>query len=192
MLNDACPTARPSPIHPGASPLAQRGIALAIALVLLVVIGLGSVVAMKTGMFSTMISGNLRSNQMAVQAAESALRFCERAAMLVPPAVPVQPLPLVNTDRPTAWQTVANWSAGAGMAVTLPAAVTDSANGGLQYAQRPQCMVETMELRLVRGAIDEEAYLVTARGFSPNYRTDAQGAINGAEVWLQSTIRFTP
>ncbi len=170
----------------------ERGIALAIALILLAVIGISSVTAMRSGMFGTMVAGNLQQGQLALQAAEAALRFCERQAMVLPAGVPVQPVPLTNTDQPTAWTTPANWLPAAGMAATLPNAVVDSAAAGVQYNVLPQCMVERMELRSVRGALDEEAFLVTARGFSPNFRRDAQGAINGSEVWLQSTIRFTP
>lgn len=36
-----------------------------------------------------------------------------------------------------------------------------------------------------------EAYIITARGFSPDYDTSANGTpISGAEVWLQSSIQI--
>lgn len=170
----------------------QRGIVLAIALILLAVIGIGSMTAMKSGIFGNMVVANMSQNQMALQAAEAALRFCERQAMATPPGVPIQPVPLVDTDQPRAWSDIANWAVGSPMVATLPAAVVDSAAANVSYNLAPQCMVERMELRTVRGAMDEDAFLVTARGFSPNYRRDGQGVINGSEVWVQSTIRFTP
>ncbi|MEZ5652283.1 MAG: PilX N-terminal domain-containing pilus assembly protein [Burkholderiaceae bacterium] len=170
----------------------ERGIALPVALILLAVIGLSSITIMRSSTFGAMIAGNLRQGQLAMQAAEAALRFCERQVMSGAPAVPVQPIPAVASDTPTAWNNVANWAAGAGMVVTLPNNVVDSAAAGIRYARAPECMVERMELLAVRGAMDEEAFQITARGFSPNFRSDANGAINGAEVWLQSTIRYTP
>jgi len=127
-----------------------------------------------------------------MQAAEAALRFCERQVMSGLGAVPIQPVPAINSDSPSAWNVPANWQAGAGMVATLPANVVNSAAARVQYGERPQCMVERMELLAVRGAMDEDAFQITARGFSPNFRRDGAGTINGAEVWLQSTIRYTP
>lgn len=169
----------------------QRGIVLAVALIMLAVIGLGSVTAMRSGIFGNLIAGNLRSNQLAVQAAELALRFCERQAMSDPPTITVQPLPALNTESPTLWTLPASWNGAAALATTLPQAVMNSPKSAIRYEQSPQCLVEALELRRTRGAFDETAFLITARGFSPDYSADGDGAVNGSEVWLQSTIRFT-
>lgn len=170
----------------------QRGVALAVALILLVVIGLSSVTAIQSGLFGSMVANNLRTNQLAVQAAEMALRFCERSARLDPPTVPIQPLPAVNSDAPVGWNDINNWEGGAQIALDLPAAIVNSPNSDVAYGRVPQCLVERMELRPMRGSIDEEALLITARGFSPDYRTNGAQRLNGSEVWLQSTIRWTP
>lgn len=170
----------------------QRGVALAVALILLVVIGLSSVTAIQSGLFGSMVANNLRTNQLAVQSAEMALRFCERGARQDPPVVPIQPLPPVNSDAPTGWNDINNWEGGAQIALDLPAAIVNSPNSDVVYARVPQCLVERMELRPMRGSIDEEAFLITARGFSPDYRTNGGQRLNGSEVWLQSTIRWTP
>ena len=174
-----------------AGPAHQHGVALAISLILLAVIAITSTVAMRSGIFSGLVAQNLRANQMAVQSAEMALRYCERLAMQDPPGLPVQPLPAVDTDRPQAWATVANWQAG-GISFELPANVVNSPASSVIWRQSPQCLVEALELRRVRGAMDEVAYLVTARGFSPDYRVNAGVVTSGAEVWLQSLVRFTP
>lgn len=179
MMNDNPPPGR------------HRGVALAVALILLAVIGLGSVTALRSGMFGSLIAGNLRSNQLAVQAAEMALRYCERLAMTDPPGITVQALPATNTDRPDLWRVKANWSGPTALAFDLPDAVVNSPKSAIRYAQAPQCLVERMELRRGRGAFDEVAFQVTGRGFSPNFSVDGDGAINGSEVWLQSTLRFT-
>lgn len=171
-------------------PVRQRGIVLAVALILLAVIGLGSVAAMNSGLFGGLIASNLRSNQLAVQAAELSLRYCERLAMMDPPGIVIQPLPPVNTDQPTLWTDMTTWTNGT--ALTLPADAINSSQSDDVYPTAPQCLVEAMELRAAAGSFDEVAYLITARGFSPNYQAEANQMVSGSEVWLQSTIRFTP
>lgn len=168
----------------------QRGIVLAVSLILLAVIGLSSVTALKSGLFGGLVASNMRSNELAVQAAEMALRFCERQVMADPPAIAIQPLPLVATDQPVLWADINTWVLG--LAFTLPDVVVNSPRSDIRYVQAPQCLVESMELRRTRGSFDEAAFVITARGFSPEYRADANGAISGSQVWLQSTIRYTP
>ncbi len=168
----------------------QRGVVLAVALILLAVIGLGSVTALKAGLFGGLVANNLRANELAVQAAEMALTFCERQAVTDPPGVPIQPLPAVATDTPVMWATIANWNNG--IAFNLPDPVVNSPRSDIRYVQAPQCIVESMELVPLKGSFDEIAFLITARGFSPDYRVDANGRVFGSEVWLQSTMRYTP
>ncbi|MGH1360962.1 MAG: pilus assembly PilX family protein [Burkholderiaceae bacterium] len=168
----------------------QRGVVLAVALILLAVIGLGSVAALKSGLFGGLVANNLRSNELAVQAAEMALTFCERQAVADPPGVPIQPLPPVATDAPVLWATITPWTDGT--AFNLPDPVVNSPRSDVRYVQAPQCLVERMELIPLKGSFDEVAFLITARGFSPDYRVDGNGQVVGSEVWLQSTMRYTP
>ncbi len=180
-----------NPDHPPSNRRRQQGVVLAVSLILLAVIGIGSVAALRSGVFSNLVAHNLRSNQLAVQAAEMALRFCERQAMADPPAIPVQPLPAVNTARPVLWNDLDQWEGAATIATSIAAEILDSPKSDARYLVAPQCLVEAMELRRSRGAFDETAFLITARGFSPDYSVDADGVVNGSEVWLQSVIRFT-
>ena len=98
---------------------------------------------------------------------------------------------LVNMDgapAPTQWQTRSNWGT---LANTLPTTVTNSSNSaGIAMGLRPQCMVE--ELRLAQSDMQKaQAYLITARGYSPDYSADANGKTKtGTEIWVQSTVRF--
>ena len=178
-------------LHP--TPKKQQGVALAVALILLAVIGLSSVTAMQSGLFGSMISNNLRTNALAVQSAEMGLRFCERGVRLDPDNVLWQPLPAINTDRPTQWNAIGSWGGGAAIALDVPAAVVDSSNSTVRYSRVPQCLVERMELQKQKGAIDEVAFLITARGFSPDYREDGNGTrTSGSVAWLQSIFRWTP
>lgn len=184
-MKPICTMTRPRPHR-------QHGVALAVSLILLVVIGLSSVTAIQSGMFGSMIANNTRTNQLAVQAAEMALRFCERGVQQDPPAVPIQPLPAINTDAPVGWNDINNWQGGGQLALDLPGAIVNSANSDVTYGRVPQCLVEQMELRPMAGAIDEVAFLITARGFSPDYVANGNQLVAGSEVWLQSTIRWTP
>lgn len=51
----------------------------------------------------------------------------------------------------------------------------------------PRCMVERLRLNSEEGA-RREAFLVTAVGFSPDYRKESGKPDSGGEVWLQSTV----
>lgn len=48
-------------------------------------------------------------------------------------------------------------------------------------------MVERLRLNSEEGA-RREAFLVTAVGFSPDYRKESGKPDSGGEVWLQSTV----
>ena len=67
---------------------------------------------------------------------------------------------------------------------TRPAEAVRSTATDLAPTRRPVCLVER-----VAWSAGQEAYLVTARGFSPGHQQDAAGATTaGAAVWLQSTL----
>ena len=66
------PTTRPRPA-------AQRGIVLIMALIMLVVISLLTAVSVRNATSSEGVNANVRQTQLAGQAAETALRYCERS-----------------------------------------------------------------------------------------------------------------
>jgi Tfp pilus assembly protein PilX len=59
---------------------AQQGVALIVALVMLVIIALMSVSVIRGSLTSDLIANNARSQSLAQQSAELALRYCERQA----------------------------------------------------------------------------------------------------------------
>lgn len=61
----------------------QNGVVLIIALILLVVISLLAVTSLRGAGSAESISGNVRTTELATQAAEIALRHCEAAALKV-------------------------------------------------------------------------------------------------------------
>lgn len=175
----------------------QRGVVLVIALILLAVIGLSSAAALRGSLFGDKVSNNLRTGTVAMQAAEQALKVCENSVRVqvwtealpaLAPPVPIQAI----AQNPAQWTVRANWALNPpGLATQLPAAAMTSPNSTVVYRRLPQCMVEEVELRRARGASPlTRVFLVTARGFSPDFQADGNGVPTaGSEVWLQSQIR---
>lgn len=165
---------------------AQRGFVLVLALIMLVVLSAAAAWAAKAAISGEQVANNLRMLTGAQQSAEMALRYCENQ-MLGGNAAGLK----VNMDgapNPVQWKTRSNW---ASKANTLPASVTNSGDAaGIAMVVRPQCMVE--ELRLAQSDMQNaQAYLITARGFSPDYSADASGKTStGTEIWVQSSLRF--
>ena len=75
------------------------------------------------------------------------------------------------------WPREAVW-AGCGLRILGSAAT---------FARAPQCLIEEMVLPRSKGEDDAASYLVTARAFSPDWRTGLFAG--GAQVWLQSVVR---
>lgn len=183
-------------------PAKQRGVALVIALILLIVITIGSVVAMRSALFSDMVSKNMRAQNLAMQSAEMALRYCEQQVANNSIVLNVFELndPMVTNE----WQTMANWLPANGRVNTVPAAYLGTT---IDYETPPQCIVRRLSYLEAYGseALPADAtkpedrgmspdylffFRVTARGFSPDFQRDASGnSISGAEVWLQSMVR---
>ena len=188
-------------------PQRSQGIVLVVALILLIVITISSVVAMRSAQSNDMVSGNLRAQTLAQQAAEIALRWCEQQ-LIDKAAINVFALndPAITNE----WQNAANWLAANGRVNTVPAAflgVATAANGLANYETAPQCIVRRLDHEELYSGVDILAttirtqdrglpqeyvfvWRITARGFSPDYQRNAGGqAISGSEAWVQSTIR---
>lgn len=166
----------------------QRGIVLVIALILLAVMSISAVAAFRSTLTSGTFSANLRTQDQALQAAEAALRYCEAQIALQDPIVKVQPILVSEEDKPAPWEKLQEWDR---VASNLPAAIAGSAQAAPEFA--PQCLIEEMVLPRPKGGYDEfHAYLVTARGFSNDYRRSAWASSAGAEAWLQSVVHAIP
>ena len=173
----ACLTARRAP--PRVSSRRQKGVALMVALVMLVIIGLASVSIMRGALSSDLVANNTRVQALASQAAQIALRYCEDQTTASPPDITI--LAAAPADE---WSTFGNW-ADAAKAFTVPDGYMQSANSTFSYDTMPQCMAQLTAV----GNPPLPAYKVTARGFSPDYSADADGNTkSGSVVWLQSTL----
>jgi len=156
----------------------QKGVALMVALVMLVIIGLASVSIMRGALSSDLVANNTRVQALASQAAQIALRYCEDQTALPAPVITI--LPAAPADE---WSTFGNWS-DANKAFAVPDDYMQSANSTFSYDTKPQCMAQLTAI----GNPPQPAYKVTARGFSPDYSAVDGNTKSGSVVWLQSTL----
>lgn len=185
----------------------EHGYVMLMTLILLAVMAMGTAMAVRVSMNTDMVAHNLRNRQIAFQAAEAVLRYCERMVINNPSGTRV----LANyRTAQHEWLVRDNWSNGNAYTVA-PSDI------GLEQTIRvsPQCLIRhfTMEewremYPPVPGTITAESrgfdsqhiilYRITARGFSPDYRDaplrksgsgyDEQNT-RGSEVRLQSMVR---
>ncbi len=176
-------------LHSCAGAGRQTGAALIIAMVLVVLIALTAATSMRIATSSEQAVNSLRLEALAQQYAEMGLRYCEteltKSDADIAPALTgktsAAAAPLANAS----WRSTTTWNP-VGRAAIVPAGIVSNANSStFAPARRPECTIDKVTL-----PAGGEALLVTARGFSPGYVSDAttgetQG---GAVVWLQSTV----
>lgn len=172
----------------------EAGIVLPMALILLMVISLIAVMAAKRSASGEQVVTSLRANTLANQVAETALRYCEDKVRLNDGTLKIQDsaiLGYVDSDGlPNQWRTRGNWASGSALVNVLPADVAANASMPTPSTQ-PRCIIEKYRLpRLDKDVTLSDPYLVTAVGYTPDYRSDANGKVlAGGEVWLQAIIR---
>lgn len=174
----------------------QRGAVLALTLILLVVVSVVAITTLKSSISGEQISKNMRTNVMALQSAETALRLCEDAVRTGADTIDTLPftkLPVPEDlpagSSPVKWKTRANWASDQELTTLIP--TTQTVVDGMRPAPRPRCMVEQYRLpRLDPDSTLSDPFLVTAVGYSPDYQVNAGGvAVAGGEVWVQSVLR---
>lgn len=172
----------------------QRGVSLIIAMIVLIVIGLTSAAVMRGALVSDQVANNTRSQTLASEAADVALRYCERQLSAAGCTAAVTCLAAPAAAASAAWEKADTWYTGGATGASVnvvPSTVVNSA--GIKTAAGttlfsndtlPQCVVEVSPL----GAT---TYVVTARGFSPDHQMDGSGRTkSGSSVWVQSTVKF--
>lgn len=163
----------------------ERGVALMVALVMLVIIGIASVSIMRGALSSDLIANNTRVQTLAMQAAQIGLRYCEDEAVKHAKSMPMlihEPEP--DAPSPRAWEVFANWSDNEKVN-EVPSQYMESDNSTFVPGTLPQCMVQ------FKNVAGQTTYEVTARGFSPDYAADEDGnTASGSVVWLQSLLRI--
>lgn len=170
---------------------AQRGVSLIITLVMLVIIGLTAAAAMRSAVSSEKVINNMRSEALAQQYAEVALRYCEkqmaRASVDRPEKLQNDALFTVDVADPPKWAASSTWVGATALRTLVPEDEYKNADSSYVPGAAPQCFVEKQ--RLADGT--SVATVITARGFSPDYRADGDGNTTaGSVVWLQSTATY--
>lgn len=160
-------------------PHRQRGAALVMSLIILLVMTVLGVTAMQVTVLEEKMAGNLRDRSIAFQAAESALRDAENAL-----TVPVLPQfngsgGLYKATTPQKWEVI-DWNVGANVAAYSGGALDD-------VAANPTYIIEELEPVLGGGGSIEagipqqtDYYRVTSRGV---------GGTTNAIVMLQSVYK---
>ncbi len=167
----------------------SRGIALLVVLVLLLVMGLTTGMAMRSAVTTQKVGAALRLDSVAQQAAEAALRACEDEidkppGQGAPELANLDTLPAQPVDQ-------LRWSQFSWWAPTPP-----QADQVVRYVPpnvvppgtpNPECLVERMSL-----STNQPAIVVTVRGFSPGYTFDPSTGqtLSGQVVWLQSFLYY--
>ena len=194
------PFGSPAAIRVGSLPNThtESGVVLIIALILLIVISLLAVTSMRNASSSEAVAGNVRTTELANQAAELALRHCEASAIKV---VRVLGGDITSTEATytttfaqtnlvwaataVKWQDVTGtWDSGSSTATfVLPTAILGTGT----FKRPPECMVES--LTGATPVSSNAAFVITARGFGPEVPAGT-GRPQGTEAWLQSTIEI--
>jgi type IV pilus assembly protein PilX len=164
------------------------GVALPVTLIFLLVMTMLGVAVIRNVTLEERMSGNLRSRQLAFEAAEQVLRYCEALVQASPQSGAPFPAPLDAgpiSGGPhhgkNHWELASNWRSDA-IAIVLPSHIASSAG----LAEAPRCMIEKLALggdhafQLIP-ADEARAYRITAR---------AVGTGSNAAVFLQSYLRL--
>lgn len=171
----------------------QRGVVLIIALILLVIISLLAVSTLHNATSTESVAGNVRTTELATQAADIALRYCESSVLKVVNGDNTQDFKsnnILGPDPVGFWQETSTWDTQTPTKVyTIPLTVLQLNGIGDIYKRSPECMVE----QLLTKSTTSSFYLITARGFGPEVPALVSGTRIrpvGTEVWLQSQIEI--
>ena len=171
----------------------QNGFVLFVSLIFLLIMTVLAVTSIHRSILDEKVTGNLRSQSIALQAAETALRYCQKNLEATGPGgnLPLTPgttqtlngIKIIGYPRdvephltipavPTKWSDLANWTAENAKAIDL--------NLTTHAALPAQCMIEEYPMKDLLKAKVYVAYVITARGV---------GGTANAVVWLQQTVR---
>ncbi len=183
---------------------AQRGVVLIIALILLVVISLLAVTSMRNVSSSESVASNVRTSELATQAAEIALRHCESSVLEVlnvaAGATPTFTTTFTASNMfttavtPARWQSVSTWDSTSTATYVLPLSLVNQAGLTSTYKRPPECMVEPLPMVIAgKTSVSQTAsFVITSRGFGPEVAAadSARSRPSGSEVWMQSHVEL--
>ncbi|MDA7415203.1 PilX N-terminal domain-containing pilus assembly protein [Xenophilus arseniciresistens] len=176
-----------------------RGVVLVITLILIVILSLLGTFAIRNATQSERSINGIRSAEVAREAAETALRFCEQVAISdndgkdytgfgatgMRDKIITAPTIASESDSAAAWRTTASWTANG---ITVPNDYfKNSASGTASLTNAPLCLIQKIK---TTSKPELTGYLITARGFANNakFTSNAQQSTQGAESWMQSVL----
>lgn len=203
---------------PNARHSSQHGVVLIISLILLVVISLLTVTSMRNAASSESVAGNVRKTELATQAAEIALRYCEEHVLKImgtspPPTTtptlattPATPI-IWEPTTPPRWQDISpakspaksppasKWwdDSPSTMAFTLPLSSVNPTGMAENYKRSPECLIEMQQPAEGGSELTRtSSFVITARGFGPEVAKvgSDRSRPQGSEAWLQSHIQI--
>ncbi|MGB4116067.1 MAG: PilX N-terminal domain-containing pilus assembly protein [Polaromonas sp.] len=189
--------------------LAQHGIVLILALVMLVVISLLTTLAVRNATSSEAVNSNVRQTQLASQAAETALRYCEAAlttflaaetatfTFTSPPSsasfnIDATYIHDVAVSGTATSAIAANWDSttAANRILVVPMSSVNRTGITTTFSRPPECMID----RLSRSTSSNywKTFAITSRGFGPEVAAAnaARDRPVGSEIWMQSSLEF--
>lgn len=173
-------------------PSGESGIVLPVALALLLVVLVAGVSAARVSLAHHAFADNLRTTQVARQAAEIGLAYCQQVVVdlmdndserfgtdvtgrVLSPAAPET---AVTNGH---WNTLTHWSAAGEHLITVPQGYSSTVKPEAELRHSPVCMAEL---------ISEDRFVITARGLSNDAELDDQARVtHGSEMWLQSVLK---
>lgn len=172
----------------------QHGVLLVVVLIMLAVLSILASVSIRGASSSEQVANQARLKNLAQQAAEAALRFCETQVQanaidntkgFAPQAAPVG-APLVYS-----WQTMGNWDdidsatnpfVATGNLKVVNFTASGDTGSATYFKRSPECMSQYMTVA------NTKLFVTTARGFGPDVGAKDGKAPIGTEVWLQSVV----
>ncbi len=196
------------PILAASTNASQRGVVLIITVLLVIILALVGTFAIRNATQSEKIMNGLRSTNVAQEAAETALRYCEQIAIadangtdytsyntsgavakIIGNKTTKVDLMTEENDTLAKWKTATNWkSSNTNLIIVTPDfykySTATTGNDATELTNSPACMIQ----RLLT-ATGVSGYVITARGFGNNVTFDTNNKVTaGSEVWLQSTL----
>ncbi len=183
----------------GGNEAGQRGVVLIVALIMLVIISLLASFSIRNATSTEAVSGNVRTTQLATQAAEAALQYCEdgvKQQFSTTPTIVITPY-IQAYQNPPQWKDLTLWdgdtsvtAVAANKVLVIPTTVLGNT---ATFKRLPECLIERIQVVNSSNVIDNTStFLITARGFGPEVAEDLAHRLRpgGGEVWLQSTLEF--
>jgi Tfp pilus assembly protein PilX len=178
----------------------ERGVILVISLIILVIVGLLTMATMRNTASTEKVSGAIRTTEMATEAAEIALRYCEESVVAVVRLSSGRTTTFVTAfsgsqilpaDQMSRMESTLVWDSNAPEVFVLPLSLVNQSNLRETYKRAPECMVASLPVLLSGTTPDAAtAFVITARGFGPEVSpvNSARSRPDGTEIWLQSHI----